>query len=293
MATPEVFTEVDVAGAGKYVLKKLPEVTLAFWIMKMAATTLGETAGDLFAQTLKLGYFLTTIALFLVFLASLVIQLVSKRYNPFFYWTVILTTSMAGTTMSDFMNRDASPEFLAPGQTHLGWGPQGLGLGYPVGMAILTAILIGIFVIWRFTGLTYSIRDIDTFKGETLFWAAILVSNTLGTSSGDFLSDSSGLGYLGANIVVTGILAVLVALRYVRSVPNVLLFWVAFVLTRPFGATAGDFLTKPTRKGGLDLGTLGSSLVLLVILFALMAWAHWRERRKAPQGRPVTASRDS
>jgi uncharacterized membrane-anchored protein len=106
-------------------------------------------------------------------------------------------------------------------------------------------------------------------------------AHTLGTSSGDFLSDSSGLGYLGANIVVTGVLVVLVGLRYVRSVPNVLLFWIAFVLTRPFGATAGDFLTKPTRKGGLDLGTLGSSLVLLVILFGLMAWAHYRERRKA------------
>jgi uncharacterized membrane-anchored protein len=147
-------------------------------------------------------------------------------------------------------------------------------------MAILTGILILIFVIWKFTGLTFSIRDIDTFKGETLFWAAILVSNTLGTSSGDFLSDSSGLGYLGANIVVTGILVVLVALKYVRFVPNVLLFWIAFVLTRPFGATAGDFLTKPAYKGGLALGTIGSSIVLLVVLFGLMGWAHLRERRK-------------
>jgi uncharacterized membrane-anchored protein len=296
MAQPEVFTEADVAGVGRYVLKKLPEVTLAFWIMKMAATTLGETAGDLFAQTLKLGYFLTTIALFALFVVSLVVQLKSKRYNPFFYWTVILTTSMAGTTMSDFMNRDASAEFLGDGETQLGWGPQGLGLGYPIGMAILSAILIGIFVIWRFTGLTYQIRDIDTFKGEAIFWSAILVSNTLGTSSGDFLSDSSGLGYLGANAVVTAVLAVLVALKYVRHVPNVLLFWIAFVLTRPFGATAGDFLTKPTAKGGLALGTLGSSLVLVVVLVALMAWAHQRERHKraaipaspaAPAARPV------
>jgi uncharacterized membrane-anchored protein len=296
VSQPEVFTEADVAGAGKYLLKKLPEVTLAFWIMKMAATTLGETAGDLFAQTLKLGYFLTTIALFLLFVVSLVIQLASKRYNPFFYWTVILTTSMAGTTFSDFMNRDASAEFLAPGQTSLGWGPQGLGLGYPTGMAILSTVLILIFVVWRFTGLTFAIRDIDTFRGEMLFWSAILVSNTLGTSSGDFLSDSSGLGFLGANLVVTGVLALLVVLKYVRYVPNVLLFWLAFVLTRPFGATGGDFLTKPTAKGGLALGTLGSSLVLLAILFSLMAWAHLGERRKAAErARPavtVTPARE-
>src|SRR3954463_1164909 len=164
-------------------MKKLPEVTLAFWIMKIAATTLGETAGDLFAQTLKLGYFLTTLALFAVFVVTLVVQLRSRRYNPFFYWTVILSTSMAGTTMSDFMNRDAS--FLAAGTDALGWGPQGLGLGYPVGAGILVSLLIVIFVAWRVSGLTFSISDIDTFRGEALFWAAILVSNTLGTSVGD------------------------------------------------------------------------------------------------------------
>ncbi|WP_319018615.1 COG4705 family protein [Microbispora sitophila] len=264
---------------GTYVMKKLPEVTLVFWIMKVAATTLGETAGDLFAQTLKIGYFLTTVALFLIFLATVVIQLASKRYNPFFYWTVILSTSMAGTTMSDFMNRDASAEYLPKGATSLGWGPQGLGLGYPVGAAILISILIAIFVIWKFTGLTFAIRGIDTFRGEALFWSAILVSNTLGTSLGDFLSDSSGLGYSGGVALITALLALLLALRYVPVVPNVLLFWLAFVLTRPFGATAGDLLTKPATKGGLDLGTAGSSAVLLAVLLGLMAWAHLRERR--------------
>ncbi|MBE3010908.1 hypothetical protein IL992_17170 [Microbispora sp. NEAU-D428] len=247
--------------------------------MKVAATTLGETAGDLFAQTLKIGYFLTTVALFLIFLATVVIQLASKRYNPFFYWTVILSTSMAGTTMSDFMNRDASAEYLPKGATSLGWGPQGLGLGYPVGAAILISILIAIFVIWKFTGLTFAIRGIDTFRGEALFWSAILVSNTLGTSLGDFLSDSSGLGYSGGVALITALLALLLALRYVPVVPNVLLFWLAFVLTRPFGATAGDLLTKPATKGGLDLGTAGSSAVLLAVLLGLMAWAHLRERR--------------
>ncbi|WP_214325779.1 COG4705 family protein [Nonomuraea sediminis] len=279
MTKRDVVTEADIAGAGRYVMKKLPEVTLAFWIMKVAATTLGETAGDLFAQTMKLGYFLTTIGLFLIFVVTLVIQLAAKRYNPFFYWTVILSTSMAGTTMSDFMNRDASAEYLSGGATSLGWGPQGLGLGYPVGASILISILIAIFVIWKFTGLTFAIGDIDTFRGETLFWSAILVSNTLGTSMGDFLSDSSGLGYGGGVALVTALLVLLLALKYVPAVPNVLLFWLAFVLTRPFGATAGDLLTKPTAKGGLDLGTAGSSAVLLAVLFGLMGWAHLRERR--------------
>jgi uncharacterized membrane-anchored protein len=276
---PELLSELDVASTTKSVMKKLPEVTLAFWIMKVAATTLGETAGDLLAQTLKLGYFLTTIALFLIFVVTLVVQVRSSHYNPFFYWTVILSTSMAGTTMSDFMNRDASTRYLSGGATSLGWGPQGLGMGYPTGAAILISILLVIFAVWKASGMTFRIRDIVTFRGEALFWSAILDSNTLGTSLGDFLSDSSGLGYAGGALLVTGVLAVLVWLMKVPVVPNVLLFWIAFVLTRPLGATAGDLLTKPVTKGGLDLGTAGSSAMLLAVLVGLMAYAQVRERR--------------
>ncbi|WP_107090845.1 hypothetical protein [Streptomyces sp. NRRL WC-3618] len=291
-----MFTDLDVASATKSVMKKLPEVTLAFWTMKVAATTLGETAGDLFAQTLKLGYFLTTIALFLLFVVTLVVQLRSSRYNPFFYWTVILSTSMAGTTMSDFMNRDASTKFLSGGSTSLGWGPQGLGLGYPTGAAILISVLLVIFAVWKATGMTFQIRDIVTFRGEALFWSAILVSNTLGTSMGDFLSDSSGLGYAGGALLVSGALFVLVALMKVPVVPNVLLFWIAFVLTRPLGATAGDFLTKPIAKGGLDLGTAGSSAVLLAVLLGLVAYAQVQERRtttpRPTEREPVTQRDD-
>ncbi|MFI0780355.1 hypothetical protein [Streptomyces sp. NPDC021212] len=299
MENPELLTDLDVASTHqsaasrtKTVMKKLPEVTLAFWVMKIAATTLGETAGDLFAQTLKLGYFLTTIALFSIFVVTLVVQLRSRHYNPFFYWTVILSTSMAGTTMSDFMNRDASAKFLSNGATSLGWGPQGLGLGYPTGAAILISILLVIFAVWKVSGMTFQIRDIVTFRGEALFWSAILVSNTLGTSMGDFLSDSSGLGYLGGALLVSGALAVLLALMKVPMVPNVLLFWIAFVLTRPLGATAGDFLTKPVAKGGLNLGTAGSSAVLLAVLFGLMAYAHVQEKKNAAtlseQEQPLT-----
>ncbi|MBD0746692.1 hypothetical protein [Streptomyces sp. CBMA152] len=278
MEHTEVLAAAGPAGAVRSVVRKLPEVTLAFWIMKIAATTLGETAGDLFAQTLGLGYFLTTIALFLVFVVTLAVQLRSRHYNPFFYWTVILSTSTAGTTMSDFMNRDASAAYLSSGATSLGWGPQGLGLGYRTGAAILISLLAVIFAVWKATGLTFAIRDIVTLRGEALFWSAILVSNTLGTSLGDFLSDSSGLGYAGGALLITALLAGLLALMPVPAIPNVLLFWAAFVLTRPLGATAGDLLTKPTAKGGLDLGTAGSSAVLLAILIGLMGYARVQER---------------
>jgi uncharacterized membrane-anchored protein len=274
---------VDVRiGVERCLFDPAAEVTLAFWIMKIAATTLGETAGDLFSQTLRIGYFLTTVALFALFVVTLVVQLRSRHYNPFCYWTVILSTSMAGTTMSDFMNRDASEKYLAAGAHSLGWGPQGLGLGYPAGAAILISLLVAIFAAWKVSGQTFVIRDIVTFRGEALFWAAILVSNTLGTSMGDFLADSSGLGYAGGALLVAGLLGVLLALRWAPAVPHVLLFWLAFVLTRPLGATAGDLLTKPVAKGGLALGTIGSSIVLLAVLFGLMAYAHRQERRKEP-----------
>jgi len=293
---PEILTDLDAASTRTSVMKKLPEVTLVFWIMKIAATTLGETAGDLFSQTLQLGYFLTTIALFLIFVVTLVVQLRSRHYNPFFYWTVILSTSMAGTTTSDFMNRDASSKYLSGSATSLGWGPQGLGLGYPVGAAILISILLIIFTLWKLSGMTFQIRDIVTFRGEALFWSAILVSNTLGTSMGDFLSDSSGLGYAGGALLVTAALAVLVALMKAPAVPNVLLFWIGFVLTRPLGATAGDLLTKPVDKGGMNLGTAGSSAVLLAVLLGLMAHAQVRERKAAAEyvteREPVTRRAD-
>ncbi|GAA2697804.1 COG4705 family protein [Actinoplanes palleronii] len=262
----------------KAVMKKLPEITLAFWVMKVAATTLGETAGDMISQTLKLGYFLSTVTLFAIFVVTLVVQLRSSRYHPVFYWTVILSTSMAGTTLSDFMNRDTGN--LSAGTTSLGWGPQGLGLGYPTGAAILTSLLIAVFVVWKMTGLTFDISKINTFRGEALFWTAILISNTLGTSMGDFLADSSGLGYLGGAVLITAVLAVLAAFTQVRWIPNVLVFWLAFVLTRPLGATVGDFFTKPAVKGGLGLGTYGASAVLLAVLAGFIVYAMAGERRR-------------
>lgn len=272
--------DLDLEEIAHRATSKLPHVTLIFWVMKIAATTLGETGGDMFSQTLKLGYFLSTIALFAVFVVSLVAQLRSKAYNPFLYWSVILTTSMAGTTISDFMNRDASARYLAPGATSLGWGPQGLGIGYPVGAAILSTLLLGVFAVWRASGHPFGINKIHSFKGEALFWSAILISNTLGTSLGDFLSDSTHLGYAGGALVIGGLLAIVAALRFVPQVSNVALFWAAFVLTRPLGATVGDFFTKPTYKGGLGWGTYGASAALLVILLGGMAWMSTHQRRE-------------
>jgi len=232
-------------------MNKLPQVTLIFWIMKIAATTLGETAGDLLSMTLKIGYAVSSMVLIGLFLVTLVTQLCSKTYHPLLYWTVIASTSTAGTTMSDYIDRT-------------------LGLGYAKGALMLATILAAIFVYWRYSAHSFSIQNIRTFKGELLYWTAILFSNTLGTALGDFLADNSGLGFMGGALLVGGLLTLTVIVTYFTQVSKTLLFWIAFVLTRPFGATMGDVLTKSKEKGGLGFGTIGSSLVLGSILGILI-----------------------
>lgn len=236
-------------------MQKLPEITLAFWIMKISATTLGETAGDLLSMTLNVGYGISTLILLAIFAVTLAAQLMSKRYHPFLYWSVILSTSTAGTTLSDYMDRT-------------------LGLGYAKGSAILVVLLLCIFAAWKLSKLSFSVTSIHSLKGELFYWGAILVSNTLGTALGDYLADDSGLGFAGGALLISSIIAVVVALHYTTRISSVLLFWVAFVLTRPLGATFGDFLTKPLEKGGLDLGTVGASGVLLAILVIAILHAH-------------------
>ncbi|MBA1241828.1 COG4705 family protein [Pseudomonas japonica] len=235
-------------------MNKLPQITLAFWVMKICATTLGETAGDLLSMTLNVGYALSSLILISMFVATLVGQLSAKRYHPALYWLVILSTSTAGTTMSDFMDRT-------------------LEVGYAGGSAILIAILLAIFAAWYRSEGSLSVDRITTRKGELFYWFAILFSNTLGTALGDFLADDSGLGFAGGALLIGSALAVVVLLKLLTRIPSVLLFWVAFVLTRPFGATLGDVLTKPYEKGGLDFGTAGSSMVLLGILVVLVTVA--------------------
>jgi uncharacterized membrane-anchored protein len=240
---------------------KLPQVTAAFWVMKIAATTLGETAGDLMAQTLRIGYLASSVILVGLLAASLMTQLRVRSFHPALYWLVILLTSTAGTTMSDFMNRTA-------------------GLGYADGSAILVTGLAVVFAVWRVSGHPFDVRQVRTLGGELLYWAAILFSNTLGTSMGDFLSDSSGLGFRGAAFLVAGVMLLVVAASRVQRAPKTLLFWVAFVLTRPLGASVGDTFSKPVAKGGLGYGTQLTSAVLVAVLVAMVGWTYARGRRR-------------
>lgn len=244
-------------------MKKIPHVTLAFWVMKVAATTLGETAGDLLSMTMNVGYALSSIVLLGFFVVTLAAQLSVRRYQPFIYWAVILATSTAGTTISDFMDRS-------------------LGLGYAKGSLILVSMLGMIFAAWHATEKSLSVEHVTTRRAELFYWSAILISNTLGTALGDFLADSSGLGFAGGAALIAGLLLLVVLATFFTRVSRVLVFWVAFVLTRPFGATMGDVLTKPHARGGLDLGTLGSSAILGGILLVLVIHAAWQESR-APE----------
>ena len=243
-------------------MNKLPQITAFFWIMKICATTLGETAGDLLSMTLNVGYAVSSLILIAVFLATLTTQLISKSYNPLLYWTVILSTSTAGTTMSDFMDRT-------------------LGLGYAAGTTILVTILFAILAFWRFSVGSLSVNNIKTLKVELLYWTAILFSNTLGTALGDFLADSSGLGFAGGALLIAGLLALVLAAHYYTQISQVMLFWIAFVLTRPFGATLGDILTKSHAKGGLDFGTIGSSIVLVSILGVCILFTTLKHKKLA------------
>lgn len=230
---------------------KVAEVTLAFWLMKICATTLGETAGDLLSMTLDVGYAVSSVLLLSLFLASLLAQLSAKRFHLGLYWTVILTTSTAGTTMSDYMDRT-------------------LGLGYATGSAILVTLLVAILLLWLYVEKSLQVDHIASRRTELFYWCAILVSNTLGTALGDYLADDSGLGFMGGALLIGSIIALLAVLYRYTRLNRIALFWLAFVLTRPFGATFGDFLTKPLVKGGLGFGTIGSSAVLAAILLSLL-----------------------
>jgi uncharacterized membrane-anchored protein len=218
--------------------------------MKICATTLGETAGDLLSMTLHVGYAISSAILLSFFFVMLFIQLLSKKYYPVIFWSVILASSTAGTTISDYMNRT-------------------LGLGYATGSLILVSLLILTLFVWKLTEKSLSVTNIKSMKGEIFYWTAILFSNTLGTSLGDFLADNSGLGFSGGALLIGSLLLMIVLLYKFSKISTIVLFWLAFVLTRPFGATFGDLLTKPLIQGGLNLGTMGSSLLLFVILVIL------------------------
>jgi uncharacterized membrane-anchored protein len=250
------------------VLRKLPHVTALFWMLKIVAVTLGETAGDLFGITLKTGYVTTELIFLGYFLVVLTLQLRARRFHAALFWAVVLGTSMVGTEMSDFLDR-------GPGH-----GSAANGVGYGWGAIILTSLLALVFLVWWRTGQTYDVENIATRTGEILYWIAILVSNTLGTASGDWLADDTGLGFRGAFFVIAAILALIVAAHYWTPVNTTLLFWLAFTLTRPLGAAGGDALTKPIDQGGLGWGTLWGSAALFAVLVVLVGYQTYRVRRE-------------
>jgi uncharacterized membrane-anchored protein len=228
---------------------KVPEVTLAFWIVKIAATTLGETGGDALSMTMQLGYAVSSTIFFALFIVAVVTQIKAKSFHPLLYWAVIVVTTTAGTTMADFADRS-------------------LGVGYVGGSAILLVVLLLVLGLWRLAVGSVSVNSITSAKAEMFYWATILFSNTLGTALGDFLADNGGLGYEGGAFVFLCALALVAALYFYTALSRTLLFWLAFILTRPLGATVGDLLTKPHPNGGLDLSRITSSSVIALFIIA-------------------------
>lgn len=250
------------------VFSKVPEVTLTFWIIKIAATTLGETGGDTVTMTLNWGYLAGTI-LFLGLLIGLVIaQIVAKKFQPYLYWATIVASTTFGTTMADFADRS-------------------LGMGYTGGSAVLFAALMAVLGLWYWSQRTIAVETVSTPKVEAFYWAAITFSQTLGTALGDWAADTGGLGYGDGVLVFAGALAVIVAVYYWTKVSRVFLFWAAFILTRPLGATAGDFLDKPRNQGGLAFSRPLASAVLAVFIIACVlilpqrAGTHPRDQAEA------------
>lgn len=236
-------------------LNKVAQISLLFWLMKIVATTLGETLGDYLSMTLNLGYLTGIIITLIFFLAVLAAQLFLKKYVPVFYWLVIIATTTLGTEISDFIDRS-------------------LHLGYTMGSILLFLGLLLTLFFWYKKFNSLSVYPIFDKNQEIYYWIAILFSNSLGTAFGDYLSDEIGLSYLNGALLTAGIILIVVILHYFSKINHILLFWIAFIFTRPFGATFGDFLTKTVAKGGLDLGTLNASIVSIAIMIIMILLSH-------------------
>jgi uncharacterized membrane-anchored protein len=229
-------------------LSKVPAVTLGFWIIKIAATTLGETGGDTVTMTWNLGYLIGTAIFLAVFVVLAICQIAAKKFHPFLYWATIVGSTTAGTTMADFADRS-------------------LGIGYTGGSLLLLFCVLASLAAWYRSVGTVSVNTVTTPKAEAFYWVTITFSQTLGTALGDWAADS-GLGYGGGALVFGALLLVVAAAYFWTSVSRVLLFWTAFILTRPLGATVGDFLDKPMTDGGLDLSRPLASAVIAVFIIA-------------------------
>ncbi len=231
---------------------KVPEVTLLFWIIKIAATTLGETGGDAVSMSMRLGYLVSTGIFGIIFVVAVIFQIRAKQFHPVVYWTTIIATTTVGTTLADFADRS-------------------LGIGYAGGTTILLALLVASLFIWHRTLGSISVASITAPKAEMFYWVTIMFSQTLGTALGDWTADTAGLGYVGGAIAFSALLAGVAAAYAWTAISRTLLFWLAFILTRPLGAVVGDFLDKPHAAGGLALSRYAASAALLLFILACIA----------------------
>ncbi|MGB4926206.1 MAG: hypothetical protein WBP25_06880 [Giesbergeria sp.] len=241
-------------------LSKVPEVTLLFWIIKIAATTLGETGGDAVSMSMHLGYFVATAIFASVFVLAVVAQIKARSFHPFLYWATIIATTTVGTTLADFADRS-------------------LGIGYAGGSTLLLALLLGSLFVWQRTLGAVSVNTVSSPKAEMFYWVTIMFSQTLGTALGDWTAGTAGLGYTGAAAVFVVLLALVVAAYFWTRVSRTALFWAAFILTRPLGAVVGDFLDKPLTAGGLALSRYSASAALFA--FIVISIAMFRQRAAA------------
>ena len=243
-------------------LSKVPELTLIFWVIKIFATTLGETGGDAVTMSMNLGYLVGTAIFALIFIIAVTIQIKAPKFHPFIYWTTIIATTTVGTTLADFADRS-------------------LGIGYTGGTSLLLFLLLGTLFIWYRTMGTISVDSVSNTKSEIFYWVTIMFSQTLGTALGDWTADSMEFGYSGSAAIFGALLLIIVGLYFWTKISRTILFWTAFILTRPLGAVVGDYLDKPIDKGGLALSRYTASAVLFVFIVACLLIFPHRAAKKA------------
>jgi uncharacterized membrane-anchored protein len=249
--------------AAEHALSKVPEVTLLFWFMKIVATTLGETGGDSVSMSMNLGYLEATAIFAAVFAVAVIAQIKAKAFHPFLYWTTIIATTTVGTTLADFADRS-------------------LGIGYAGGTTLLLALLMASLAVWYKSLGSVAVDTVSSPKAEMFYWITIMFSQTLGTALGDWTADTAGLGYRGGAIVFGVLLAAVCAVYFWTKISRTLLFWAAFILTRPLGAVVGDFLDKPTNSGGLALSRYSASAALVAIVIGCILFFPQRAGKKVP-----------
>lgn len=249
-------------------LSKTPEITMVFWVIKIAATTLGETAGDAVTMTLNAGYLIGTALFATLFVVGVAAQIAARRFHPFLYWAVIVATTTAGTTLADLFDRS-------------------LGIGYVGGSSSLFILLMATLGLWYRSLGSVSVETVTTTRAEMFYWPTIMFSQTLGTAFGDWMADSTGLGYEGGAVVFAAALVIVTALYFLTAISRTLLFWAAFILTRPLGATVGDLLDKPHADGGLAMGRFLASAVLAVFIVACILIFPQRPGQQPEEGRAM------